>query len=178
AGAGKEGIVIDVRFNGGGWTTDYLLALLNVDQHAYTIPRGAAKDLEKENSGFSDYYPYAERLPFYPWMKPSIAICNEMSFSNAEIFSHAYKTLGIGTLVGKPTVGAVISTDGRRLIDGSLIRLPYRAWYVKATGLNMERGPAVPDVIVDNDPACKEEGRDPQLIKAVEVLLGQIDGGK
>ncbi len=178
AGAGKEAIVIDVRFNGGGWTTDYLMALLNVEQHAYTIPRGAAKDLEKENLKFGDCYPYAERLPFYPWMKPSIAICNEMSYSNAEIFSHAYKTLGIGTLVGKPTFGAVISTDGRRLIDGSLIRLPFRAWYVKATGLNMEHGPAVPDVIVDNDPACKEEGRDPQLMKAVEILLGQIDAGK
>ena len=178
AGDGKDGIVIDVRFNGGGWTTDYLMAILNIKQHSFTIPRGAADDLGKENAKFREYYPYAERLPFYPWMKPSIAICNEMSYSNAEIFSHAYKSLGIGTLVGMPTFGAVISTDGRRLIDGSMIRLPSRAWYVKSTGMGMEHGPAVPDVIVENDPACKEEGRDPQLEKAIEVLLGQIDATK
>ena len=46
SGYGKEGIVIDVRFNGGGWTTDMVMAVLNVRQHAYTIPRGATDNLE------------------------------------------------------------------------------------------------------------------------------------
>ena len=174
AGNGKDGIVIDVRFNGGGWTTDYLMAVLNIDQHAYTIPRGAAGNLDKEHLKFREYYPYAERLPFYPWMKPSVAICNESSYSNAEIFSHAYKTLDIGTLVGKPTFGAVISTGGKRLIDGSFVRLPFRAWYVKATDQNMEHGPAVPDIIVDNPPGIKAIGSDPQLEKAVQILLEKI----
>lgn len=174
AGSGKDAIVIDVRYNGGGWTTDYLMAVLNVRQHAYTIPRGAAEDLDKEHTKFISHYPYARRLPFYPWMKPSIAICNESSYSNAEIFSHAYKTLGIGTLVGKPTFGAVISTGGKGLLDGSFVRLPFRAWYVKATKENMEHGPAVPDIIVDNDPGCKAEGRDPQLTTAVQYLMEKI----
>ena len=178
AASGKEGIVIDVRYNGGGWTTDYLMAVLNVKQHAYTIPRGAAKNLQKEHKKFRDYYPYAERLPFFPWMKPSIAICNESSYSNAEIFSHAYKTLGIGTLVGEPTFGAVISTGGKRLIDGSFARLPFRAWYVKATDKNMEYGPAIPDIIVQNGPECKAMGKDPQLETAVKILLNQIDKQK
>jgi len=176
AGSGKEGIVIDVRYNGGGWTTDYLMAVLNVKQHAYTIPRGAAADLKKEHKKFRNYYPFAERLPFYPWMKPSIAMCNEASYSNAEIFSHAYKTLGIGKLVGKPTFGAVISTGGLGLIDGSFVRMPFRGWYVKATDKNMEHGPAVPDIIVDNPPGSKAAGRDPQLKAAVEELLKEIDG--
>lgn len=174
-GEGKEGIVIDVRFNGGGWTTDYLMSVLNVDQHAYTIPRGAAEDLEKEHEKFRDYYPFAERLPFYPWTKPSIALCNANSYSNAEIFSHAYKTLDIGVLVGTPTFGAVISTGGKGLMDGSYVRVPFRAWYVKATDKNMEHGPAVPDIIVHNDPDSKAEGKDEQLKKAVEKLLEQID---
>ena len=176
SGLGKEGIVIDVRFNGGGWTTDYLMTVLNVRQHAYTIPRGAASSLEKENAKFRSYYPFSERLPLTSWTKPSVAMCNETSYSNAEIFSHAYKTLDIGTLVGKPTFGAVISTGGFSLMDGSFVRMPFRAWYVKATGENMEHGPAVPDVIVDNAPDSKARGEDPQLRKAVEVLLGQIDG--
>lgn len=173
AGLGKQGLVIDVRYNGGGWTTDYLMAILNVDQHAYTIPRGAAKSLD-ENKKFTEYYPFGERLPFGTWTKPSVAMCNEASYSNAEIFSHAYKTLGIGKLVGRPTFGAVISTGGQGLIDGSYVRMPFRAWYVKKTGENMENGPAVPNVDVSNPVGQKASGEDDQLKKAVEVLLEEV----
>jgi C-terminal processing protease CtpA/Prc len=175
SGLGKDGIVIDVRFNGGGWTTDYLMAVLNVDQHAYTVPRGAAESLEKEHKQFKEYYPFGERLPLASWTRPSIALCNQNSYSNAEIFSHAYKTLDLGTLVGTPTFGAVISTGGRSLIDGSRVRLPFRAWYVKATEQNMENGPAVPDIVVENAPDSKAKDEDPQLKRAVEELLQQIN---
>ncbi|MFT4740447.1 MAG: tricorn protease [Marivirga sp.] len=175
AGYGKEGIVIDVRYNGGGWTTDYLMAVLNVQQHAYTVPRGAAKDLVTEHKNFREHYPYGERLPLAAWTKPSIVISNQNSYSNAEIFAHAYKTLGLGTLVGTPTFGAVISTGGAYLQDGSRIRVPYRAWYVKETDENMENGPAVPDIIVENPPAYRAKNVDPQLKKAAEELMRQIE---
>ncbi len=178
SGAGKEGIVIDVRYNGGGWTTDYLMTVLNVDQHAYCVPRGAAEDLSKQHEQFKDHYPFGERLPFSAWTRPSIALCNANSYSNAEIFSHAYKTLGLGTLVGIPTFGAVISTGANGLLDGSYVRLPSRAWYVKTTGENMENGPAVPDIILDNPPDSKANNRDEQLKRAVDELLRQIDSGK
>lgn len=174
SGDGKEGIVIDVRYNGGGWTTDYLMAVLTVRQHAYTVPRGAADNLDKEHRKFKNHYPFSERLPLASWTKPSIAICNQTSYSNAEIFSHAYKSLGIGTLVGIPTFGAVISTGATRLIDGSIVRMPFRGWYVKSTEKNMELGPAVPDIIIDNAPDEKAKGSDSQLKKAVEELLSQI----
>ncbi len=174
SGHGKEGIVIDVRFNGGGWTTDYLMAVLNVRQHAYTVPRGATENLSKNHPKFSEYYPYSERLPLAGWTKPSVAMCNESSYSNAEIFSHAYKSLEHGTLVGQPTFGAVISTGGARLLNGSYVRMPFRGWYVKSTGQNMENGPAVPDVLVENHPTSKASGEDPQLKKAVETLLNEM----
>ncbi len=177
AGHGKEAIVIDVRYNGGGWTTDYLMAVLNVKQHAYTIPRGATSSL-KNNLKYRDYYPFAERLPFFAWNKPSIALCNANSYSNAEIFSHAYKNLGIGTLVGKPTFGAVISTSGVSLVDGSFVRMPFRAWFVKADDKNMEKIPAVPDIDLDNSPDSKAKGVDEQLKKACEELLKQLDANK
>ncbi|MFW5944519.1 MAG: S41 family peptidase [Bacteroidota bacterium] len=175
SGHGKKGIVIDVRFNGGGWTTDYLMTVLNVQQHAYTIPRGATDNLQKNHEKYRNHYPFAERLPLSAWTKPSIAMCNQNSYSNAEIFSHAYKTLDVGTLVGTPTFGAVISTGGSRLIDGSYIRLPFRAWYVKQTNRNMEHGPAVPDIITNNEPDSKAKGRDEQLKRAVDELLHQIN---
>jgi tricorn protease len=178
SGLGKEGIVIDVRFNGGGWTTDYLMTVLTYRQHAYTIPRGAAKNLEKEQKKFITHYPLGERLPFAAWTKPSVAMCNSCSYSNAEIFSHAYKTLGIGKLVGEPTFGAVISTGGRGLIDGSFVRLPFRGWYVKSTEKNMEWGPALPDKIVEESPDAKAKEQDEQLKAAVDILLNQIDSKK
>tara|TARA_R110002049_G_scaffold174462_5_gene341665 strand:+ start:2883 stop:6116 length:3234 start_codon:yes stop_codon:yes gene_type:complete len=174
AGLGKQGIVIDVRFNGGGWTTDYLMAVLSVKQYAYTIPRGAASNLEKEHTKFINHYPFSERLPLAAWTKPSVALCNQNSYSNAEIFSHAYKALNIGTLVGVPTFGAVISTGSASLIDGSRVRMPYRGWYVKETQSNMELGPAVPDILIDNNPDDKAKGKDTQLKTAVDTLLKQI----
>jgi len=173
-GSGKDAIVIDVRFNGGGWTTDYLMTILNYKQHAYTIPRGAAKNLEKEKKNFREFYPTGERLPYAAWMKPSIAICNQNSYSNAEIFSHAYKNLGIGTLVGVPTFGAVISTGSKSLIDGSTVRMPSRGWFVKTDDNNMDLVAAVPDIIVENAPDAKATGNDAQLKRAVEELLKQI----
>jgi C-terminal processing protease CtpA/Prc/Tol biopolymer transport system component len=175
SGYGKKGIVIDVRYNGGGWTTDRLMAVLTVSQHAYTIPRGAAKNLQKEHKKFTKNYPFNERAILSVNTKPSIALCNENSYSNAEIFSHAFKNLGIGQLVGQPTFGAVISTGGYRLTEG-FVRMPFRAWYVKKSGKNMENeAPAVPDYLVKNAPGWRARGEDAQLKKAVEVLLDQIN---
>ncbi len=175
AGFGKDGMVIDVRYNGGGSTTDYLMTILNYKQHAYTIPRGASENLEKDKLKFKEYYPTGERLVYSAWTKPSIALCNEGSYSNAEIFSHAYKNLGIGTLVGLPTNGSVISTGGKSLMDGSFIRLPGRGWFTKATDQNQELGPAIPDIIVNNQPDWISKNVDEQLNVAVKELLKQLN---
>ena len=175
AGQGKDGMVIDVRYNGGGSTTDLLMTVLNYKQHAYTVPRGASADLERDKLKFREYYPTGERLVYAAWLKPSIALCNESSYSNAEIFSHAYKTLGIGKLVGQPTNGSVISTGGRQLMDGSFVRLPGRGWFTKATDKNQELGPAVPDILVENDIDWLAKGTDQQLKVAVETLMKDID---
>ncbi|MGB1043110.1 MAG: S41 family peptidase [Tenacibaculum sp.] len=173
SGYGKKGIVIDVRYNGGGWTTDRLMAVLNVDQHAYTVPRGATKSL-KNHQQYTKNYPFNERAILSVNTKPVVALCNENSYSNAEIFSHAFKNLRLGKLVGQPTFGAVISTGGKRLQNG-FIRMPFRAWFVKKTGGNMENeAPAVPDYLVKNAPGWKDRGEDAQLKKAVEVLLKDI----
>jgi len=173
SGHGKEGLVIDVRFNGGGWTTDMLMTVLSVQQHAYTVPRGATGDLSNHEK-FSSHYPYGQRLPLSAWTGPAVALSNAASYSNAEIFSHAFKSLGRGALVGEPTFGAVISTGSHTLMDGSYVRVPSRAWYVKETGENMENGPAVPDYLISNPPGIKAQNEDPQLRKAVEVLLESI----
>jgi len=173
SGYGKKGIVIDVRNNGGGWTTDRLMAVLTYQQHAYTVPRGATDNLQKNNEKYKGNYPFNERAILSVNTKPLVALANESSYSNAEIFAHAFKSLNLGKLVGQPTFGAVISTGGHLLQDG-YIRMPFRAWYVKESGMNMEHGPAVPDYLVANKPGWKSRGEDDQLEKAVEVLLQDI----
>ena len=174
AGDGKEGLLVDVRYNGGGWTTDYLLTVLTYPQHAYTVPRGATDSLARNHTEFREHYPFGERLPQAWWTRPVAALANQNSYSNAEIFSHAFKTLDLGPLVGEPTFGAVISTGGAGLVDGSFVRLPFRGWYVKATDRNMEHGPAVPDHVVPRAPDDRADGEDEQLQEAVEVLLERL----
>lgn len=163
AGHGKDALIIDVRENGGGWTTDMVLAMLMVKDHAFTIPRGGGVG-----------YPQGRRI-FATWDKPVVVLCNENSYSNAEIFSWSIKTLGRGPIVGKQTYGAVISTGGASMLDGSFVRMPFRGWYVNDEAkTNMELNGCPPDYPVEMYPADWVQGRDPQLDKAVEVGLGLL----
>ncbi len=166
AAAGKDALIIDVRWNGGGWTTDLLLTILTQPVHAYTVPRGGEVG-----------YPDAERLPMQRWNRPIAVICNESSYSNAEIFSHAVKTIGRGPVVGQTTGGNVISTGGWQTLDGGWVRLPFRGWYVwgdesdlARNNKNQEHGGCVPDHLVPMGPAELLAGEDPQLEKAVELM--------
>ncbi|TVQ78389.1 MAG: PDZ domain-containing protein [Phycisphaeraceae bacterium] len=166
----KDGLLIDVRNNGGGWTTDRILASIMAPVHAYTRARG-------DNDAGLDSYPQ-DRLFIQRYTRPVNMLCNENSFSNAEIISHAFKTLGRGTLVGEQTYGGVISTGGFRLIDGTTVREPFRGWYL-LDGTDMENNGAIPDIIVPQTPedesAERPYGLDRQLRIAVEDLLSRLD---
>ncbi len=169
AAGGREGLVIDVRDNGGGWTTDILLASLTAPRHAYTIPRGADESMV---SPFD--YPRDRRL-IYAYQRPINVLINANSFSNAEIFAHSIKTIGRGTIVGEQTFGGVISTGGFSLIDGTTVRMPFRGWYLP-DGTDMEHNGTIPDLPVPLTPADEAAGRDPQLEAAVDELLGRVRG--
>jgi tricorn protease len=166
AGAGKEGLVIDVRENGGGSTADLLLTALTQPRHAFTVPRDGGQG-----------YPQ-DRTVFATWHKPIIVLCNQNSFSNAEIFSHAIKNLGRGKLVGVPTAGGVISTGATTVMDVGLLRLPFRGWYDIKSGQDMELNGATPDVIIWNEPGDLAKGKDRQLEKAVGLLLTDVENEK
>ncbi|MEM6366441.1 MAG: S41 family peptidase, partial [Planctomycetota bacterium] len=162
AGAGKDGLVIDVRDNGGGSTTDLLLTCLTQPRHSITIPRDGGPG-----------YPQS-RMVFATWHKPIIVLCNQNSYSNAEIFSHAIKGLGRGKLVGVTTAGGVISTGSTSVIDVGRMRMPFRAWFVAGTGEDMELNGAVPDVTLWPLPGELPSGKDRQLAKAVEMLKDDV----
>jgi tricorn protease len=161
-GAGKDGLVIDVRENGGGNTADHLLTALTQPVHAITVPRGGAPG-----------YPHDRKI-YATWNKPIVVLCNQNSFSNAEIFSHAIKTLKRGRLVGVPTAGGVISTGATLIMDVGAIRVPFRGWFLRDNGEDMELNGAVPDFIVWPQPGQMPRGEDVQLAKAIAVLQEDV----
>lgn len=167
AGAGKEGLIIDVRFNGGGSTADHVMTSLAQPAHAITRSRGSGEG-----------YPQDRRI-YASWTKPIIMLCNEHSFSNAEIVSHAVKQTGRGRVVGMRTAGGVISTGSARLIDGSSIRMPTRGWYLITTGEDMELNGCEPHIAFWNDPRWDSPGgSDAQLDKAVQALTKDVAKAK
>jgi tricorn protease len=174
AAAGKDGLVIDVRNNGGGWTTDRLLASIMYPRHAYTIPRGMRESVEADRVGMNKGGYPQDRLFIQRYDLPINLLANEKSFSNAEIISHAFKNLDRGTLVGQETAGGVISTGSFSLVDGTRVRLPFRGWYLP-DGSDMENNGAVPDLLVPQTPEAEAAGKDEQLEAAVNDLLNRLD---
>jgi tricorn protease len=156
----KEAIVLDVRYNGGGYTHDQVLNYLGSQQH--TIFRN-------RDGGTGTVLRSWDRK----WHKPLVLLINNRSFSDAEIFPNAFKTLGLGKLVGEPTGGFVIGTAAVRLIDGSLFRIPRIGVYT-TKGVNMDKEGVRPDVLVEPHPDQLAKGIDAQLEKAVSVLQTDV----
>jgi tricorn protease len=153
----KKALVIDQRFNGGGGIDQELLAILAGRQYQYTVGRDAG-------------YQQPRPQNFYG---PMVVMQNERSASDAEMFPAGFKALGLGKVVGVPTMGAVIGTGSYTLLDGSAIRTPGSGvWTV--SGDNMENYGVLPDVLIDNTPADFLQKRDAQIEKAVEILKGEL----
>lgn len=156
----KDAIVLDVRFNGGGFTHDQVLNYLGAKEHTLFRSRfgGEGAVLRSHDR---------------KWVRPLVLLINNRSYSDAEIFPSAFRTLGLGKLVGQPTGGHVIGTSSVRLIDGSQFRIPRLGVYT-TTGVNMEKEGVRPDVLVEPHPDELARGRDGQLDKAVTVLLEDV----
>ncbi len=162
AGAGRDGLIIDVRENGGGSTADHLLTTLTQPRHAVAVPRGGKPG-----------YPQ-DRMIYATWHKPVAVLCNQNSYSNVEIFSHAIKMVGRGQLIGVRTAGGVISTGFTSIMEVAGLRLPFRGWYLPEDGQDMELNGAVPHHVLWPKPGELPAGKDTQLEKAVEVLQAEV----
>jgi tricorn protease len=157
----KEALVIDQRWNGGGNIEQELLAILVQRQYQIWQPRGT------EASG----------RPFAGFFGPKIVLQNWRSASNAEMFPAGFRALGLGKVLGTPTMGAVIGTGSYSLIDGSTVRTPGVGVYLAdAKRTNMENYGVQPDILIDNSPEDTLAGRDRQLETAVQELLKQLQG--
>ena len=130
-----------------------LLAILSGRAYQYTLGRDAGVRQPRPQN-------------FYG---PMVVMQNERSASDAEMFPAGFQALGLGKVVGVPTMGAVIGTGSYTLLDGSSIRTPGSGVWT-STGQNMENYGVPPDVYVDNTPDDFLKGQDTQLLKAVQVL--------
>jgi tricorn protease len=159
----KEALVIDQRFNGGGNIEQELLAILVQKPYQVWQPRGTEP---------------TDR-PFRGYFGPKIVLQNWRSASNAEMFPAGFRALGLGKLVGTPTMGAVIGTSSYSLIDGSTVRTPQVGVYLgDSVRTNMENYGVQPDIFVDNTPEDNLAGRDRQLEVAVSELMKQVPSVK
>jgi tricorn protease len=156
----KEGLVIDVRFNGGGFTHDQVLNYLVGKDHTRFVQRDGGEGMVMRNFDRK-------------WAKPMVVLINNRSYSDAEIFPHAFRASGLGKVVGQATGGLVIGTSNTRLIDGSNFRLPRIGVYTNKN-VNMDKQGVIPDVAVETTAEEWAKGVDAQIGKAVQVLTTDV----
>lgn len=155
----KEAIIVDTRFNGGGWLHDDLATFLNGEQYASFWPRG------HENYGGE---------PINKWWKPSIVLIGEGNYSDAHGFPFAYRALGVGKTVGMPVPGTMTAVWWETLQDNSLYFGIPQLGVKDMDGNYQENMQFEPDIKVAQEYEVVITGRDQQLEKAVEVLLQDL----
>ncbi|MEM7475583.1 MAG: S41 family peptidase [Planctomycetota bacterium] len=155
----KEAIVIDTRWNGGGWLHNDLAKLLMGEEYVTMHVRG------REYRGDS----------LDQWNKPSILVMGEGNYSDAHAFPYTYNVLGIGKMVGMPVPGTMTAVWWETSLSGDLrVGVPQVGMKNKQ-GEYLENNQTEPDYLVKNDPESTANGQDKQIEKAVEVLLKQLD---
>jgi tricorn protease len=155
----REALIVDVRFNGGGHVSQLVLEKLARRRLGYDISRW----------GKPDPYP-ADSPP-----GPLVALTNEFAGSDGDIFTHCFKLLGLGPVVGKRTWGGVIGISPKHmLVDGSLTTQPEYAFWFSDVGWAVENYGTDPDIEVDIRPQDAVAGGDPQLDRAVSLAMSAL----
>lgn len=154
----KDGLIIDVRGNGGGNISEELVEAISQKPLSYTSFRGLKGQKYKTPKRFYE--------------KPIVVLIDEDSFSDAEVFPHLVQEQKLGTIIGMPTSGSVIGTFDIDLFDGSSLRIPRSGWWT-LSGTNMEGNGVQPDIRVELTPADKLYDNDRQLDRAIDYLLSK-----
>jgi tricorn protease len=157
----KDGVVIDIRNNNGGFVNVYAIDVLARRGYLTMTPR----DLPSA--------PARSVLGQRALELPTILVTNQHSLSDAEDFTEGYRTLKLGKVVGEPTAGWIIFTGSQSLVDGSSIRMPGTK-ITSNDGADMELNPRPVDVPVTRPIGESLTGKDSQLDTAVAELLKQL----
>ena len=158
----KDAIIVDTRWNGGGWLHNDLAKLLSGKEYVTMHVRG------REYRGDS----------LDQWNKPSIVVMGEGNYSDANGFPFAYRALKIGELVGMPVPGTMTAVWWETSLSGDMrVGVPQVGMKNKQ-GEFLENKQMEPDHKVMNDPESVSKGEDKQIARAVEVMLKQLDSKK
>jgi tricorn protease len=156
---GREGAVIDERFNGGGSVADYMIDFLKRPLLSYWHTR--------EGEDFA--------TPFASIFGPKAMLINEFAGSGGDFLPWAFRKSQIGPLVGKRTWGGLVGIyDYPPLVDGGGVTAPRLAFWNPDGTWDVENHGVAPDIEVEMDPKAVREGHDPQLERAVEWLLDSL----
>jgi tricorn protease len=159
AQAGREAAIVDERFNGGGLLADHVIDYLRQPIRNYASTR----------EGNDQVFP-TSAIP-----GPKVMLINEQAGSGGDYLPYAFRQAGLGPLIGKRTWGGLVGIGGYpQLIDGGLVTAPrWGIWFPNGRWDVENRGVA-PDVEVEFDPKAIRQGKDPQLAKAVEIVLTEL----
>lgn len=150
-----DAVVVDTRYNGGGWLHNDIAVLLNGKEYVKYVPRG--KEIGHD--------------PFAQWTKPSVMLVNESNYSDAHGTPYAYKTLGIGEVIGAPIPGTMTAVWWETQIDPTLIFGIPQVTNMTPDGTVLENTQLNPDILIYNHPSDVENGKDAQLEGAVRHLM-------
>ena len=152
----KQGAVVDERFNGGGHGADYIIDYLKKPLNSYWTVRDG-----------EDW-----RQPFGTMPGPKAMLVNEYAGSGGDYMPWMFRRAGIGPLIGKRTWGGLVGIGGYpTLVDGGTVTAPHFAFYSPEGKWEIENYGVAPDIEVEFDPKAWREGHDPQLERAVQVVL-------
>jgi tricorn protease len=155
----KDGLIIDVRGNGGGWTEYFMIDKLERSQVAYDVLRGMEPYRYPNSSSHAHF----------------VVISNEDNGSDGEAFVEHFKDQKLGTVVGVPSWGGLVGIlNSQTTIDNGNVEQSNNAFFGRAGKWIVENHGADPDILQDNDPASVMGGKDLQLEKAVETALKKI----
>ncbi len=155
-----DAVVVDTRFNGGGWLHNDIAILLGGKEYVRFVPRGQ----------------YIGSEPFSQWTKPSVMLVNESNYSDAHGTPFVYQTLGLGDVVGAPVPGTMTAVWWETQIDPSLYFGIPQVTSKDLKGNVLENHQLTPDVIIYNNPGDELSGHDAQLEGAVRHLMKKTSG--
>lgn len=166
----KRGIIVDIRYNGGGNIDQQIIDILERRPYEYWNSRWGSRAWG--------------RRPRQAIAGPKVMLINSRSGSDSEVTPQAFRDLGLGRIVGNPTAAAVIATGSYGLINGGTIRTPgslvvtYDPTKPNNYGINLENFGVAPDVWVENTPEDELKGFDRELKGAIDEAMRMLKEGK